>query len=191
MATRAGDFRSLMLGRQLTWRKENLPGVTEQGLWRGVAYDHILPESKWTENLWPEIRTSLPVFLSDHKIQPHAGKHNLLSSWSLGASLYFPFGQTEAGRELLAGFLSHKVDRRIDGVTEVTLEFEEEDPGPGYEGPDLSTGELLGEKGGARGANQTSPDVGVRVHLADGREAWSLLRSSLRARLLVVLRTKA
>jgi hypothetical protein len=159
VATKRQDFRARMLDRQVAWRARCLPDLTERGLWHRERYDHILPESAWTMNLWPGIAESLPAYLGE-EIQPHAGKHNLLSSWVLGASLYFPFGQDDEGKALLASFLRDTVDARIARVTDVELEF--------ADGGDLTAEKLLGETGGRRGAHQTSPDVGVRVTLQDG-----------------------
>lgn len=160
-------FRGGMLDHQLGWREKNLPDLAERGYWQGKQYAHIIPADRWTKNLWPGIQDSLPVYLKQNGIHAHTGKHNLLSSWALGASLYFPFGQTDEGRALLAGFLRETVDSRIQAVTDVALEFADDG--------ELATGVLLGEKDGTRGANQTSPDVGVRVDLEGGAKGLILV----------------
>jgi hypothetical protein len=167
VAQKKPDFRSRMLEEQLDWRKNNLPELPEHGRWQGKPYAHILPAAKWTKNLWPGIAEVLPHYLDAEGVQAHQGKHNLLSSWALGANLYFPFGQDEEGRALLAGFLRQTVDARIRTVTELALEFVDEG--------ELATEHLLGEKGGKRGASQTSPDVGVRVGLDGGGEGLVLI----------------
>ncbi|HZM55110.1 MAG TPA: hypothetical protein VFC03_08825 [Acidimicrobiales bacterium] len=161
------DFRSRMLDRQVAWREAYCSDLEERGTWQGRPYDHILPAREWVRNLWPGIEKSIPEYLRENKVQAHVGKHNLLSSWVLGASLYFPFGEDEEGRALLADFLRTTVDPRIRAVTEVALEFVDEG--------ELRTELLLGEKGGARGAYQTSPDVGVRVSLEGGGQALILI----------------
>lgn len=161
------NFRSRMLARQVAWREVCCPEVRRPGTWQGRPYDHILPAPEWARNLWPGIEKSIPQYLLEKKVQAHLGKHNLLSSWVLGASLYFPFGEDEEGRALLADFLRVTVDPRIQSVTEVALEFVDEGK--------LRTELLLGEKGGTRGANQTSPDVGARVSLDGGGQGLVLI----------------
>jgi hypothetical protein len=161
------SFHDQMKKRQEDWRTDTLPGIAEWGDWNGRTYPHILPRDQWQMNLWPEIREAILGYLVDNPVKAHEGKHNLLSSWVLGASLYFPFGQSAEARDLLAGFLRAKVDPRIRTVHEVSLEFEDDEP--------LTTGSLLGEKDGGRGFNQTSPDVGVRVELQGGQEGLVLI----------------
>lgn len=89
-------FRDEMLREQLAWKARRLPFVTGPGCWQGRQYDHILPPGSGEHALWPGIRAGglrpLPDYLDRHGIQPHKGRDNLLSSWTLCANLYFPFG---------------------------------------------------------------------------------------------------
>ena len=150
---------------QLTWRHKRLGEVKGDGKWAGRSYPFILPRSARERNLWPGIQESGRFPLSEHltanKIQAHKGRDHLLSSWTLCANLYFPFGQDDRGKDLAAGFLREKVDPRIHQVTAVELEYEDPEEA-------LKPRELLGEPGGNRGANQTSPDVCFLVELEDG-----------------------
>jgi len=91
-----------------------------------------------------------------HAIQAHTGKHNLKSSWVLCANLYFPFGASENGRGLLAGFLRKHVSGKISSVDSLHLEYAAEG--------ELHPSTLLGESGGQRGSGQTSPDLAFTVN---------------------------
>jgi hypothetical protein len=150
---------------QLTWKARTLPHVEEPGLWQNQPYHHILPYRYREENLWNGIRANglfrLETYLSPRKIQPHTGRDNLLSSWTLAANLYFAFGQSVEGQAILAGFLAQVIDARIAAVTAVELEWEHKDDS-------LKPPALLGEKDGSRGTKQTSPDVAFEVVLKDG-----------------------
>ena len=170
MTTRKITFRKEMQEQQAKWRAKALPEIEERGKWRGEPYDHILPQSEWTMGLYPEIQAAIPEYIAKCKIKPHTAKNSLVSSWVLGANLYFPFGQLLEGKQVLADFLREAVDSRIQAVTEVILEFEEEEP--------RGTQSILGEAGGSRGANQTSPDVAVRVQLDDGTKGLVLVEVS-------------
>ena len=124
----------------------------------------ILPESSWEEGLLPGIRTgsdeSLPAYLKRTGVQKHEGVHNLKSSWVLCANLYFPFRVSDDGKALFASFLKHYVDTEIDSLEAIELEY----AGDG----ELHPSRLLGEEGGTRGANQTSPDLGLLVNEGRG-----------------------
>ena len=89
-------------------------------------------------------------------MQKHAGVHNLKSSWILCANLYFPFRGSTDGNALFASFLKRHIAVEIDSLEETMLEH----PKDG----ELCPSRLLGEEGGARGANQTSPDLGLLVN---------------------------
>ena len=157
-------FRREMKEEQLHWRYRSLPEVKGWGFWKRTPYPHLLPRRAREQNLWPGIQADgqfpLRPYLEDKRIKPHSGTHNLLSSWSLSASLYFPFGQEQAGRDLLLGFLRKHVAHNIARVKAVELEYAELPP--------LDPRTLLGEPGGMRGATQTSPDVAFLVTMADG-----------------------
>ena len=158
-------FRDKMHSAQLRWKERTLPLVQGQGWWQKKQYDHILPRRHQEENLWSGIRTGgmfpLGTYLTAKKIQAHTGRDNLLSSWTLAANLYFPFGQSEEGLRLIADFLAANVDGAISSVRAVELEWEHMDAA--FKPP-----VLLGEKDGSRGTNQTSPDVAFEVTLDGG-----------------------
>ena len=89
-------------------------------------------------------------------MQNHEGVHNLKSSWILCANLYFPFRGSAEGKALFASFLKRHVAVEIDSLEEIELEYAEDG--------ELHPSRLLGEEGGTRGANQTSPDLGLLVN---------------------------
>jgi len=144
---------------QIAWRRTAALSSGEFGLQNGRRYEWILPARSWEDGLWPGIQStsgnSLPAYL-DKDIKRHSGSHNLKSSWILCANLYFPFG-AEPGMALLAGFLQHRVDPRIQNLDALELEYAE----PLHSA--LHPSKLLGETAGTRGAVQTSPDVAFRV----------------------------
>lgn len=152
-------FDRWMTQHQVEWRKANLPSM-ECGRWGGRKYPWILPEDSWEEGLWPGIRTgsenSLPAYIESAGVQKHAGLHNLKSSWVLCANLYFPFRGSADGKALLASFLKGCVAGEINSIDEMELEYADDG--------ELHPSRLLGEEGGTRGANQTSPDLGLLVN---------------------------
>jgi hypothetical protein len=149
-------FDSYMTGCQVPWREGNVTS-REWGWQNGKQYPWILPSGHWEEGLWPGIRSSsanpLPGYLRRNRVHKHGGVHNLKSSWVQCANLYFPFGASEQGLTLLAGFLRQQVSPKILSVDTLELEYEEDG--------ELHPSILLGEEGGARGAGQTSPDMGL------------------------------
>ena len=153
------SFDQWMSCHQIEWRSSH---VVSKGLgeWHGRQYPWILPKDSWEEGLWVGIRTgsdnSLPAYLEKNGVQKHEGVHNLKSSWILCANLYFPFRATAGGRALFASFLKRYVDVEIDSLEKIDLEY----AGDG----ELHPSSLLGEAGGTRGANQTSPDLGLQVN---------------------------
>ena len=157
------NFDQWMTHHQIGWRKANIASK-ECGRWQGRQYPWILPEGSWEEGLWPGIRTgsdnSLPAYLESTGVQKHEGVHNLKSSWVLCANLYFPFRGTADGKALFASFLKRRVATEIDSLEEVELEYAEDG--------ELHPSRLLGEEGGNRGANQTSPDLGLLVNMSRG-----------------------
>jgi hypothetical protein len=156
-------FDDEMSKHQVRWRKAAGLQVSENGTQNGVERPWILPRVDWEDGLYPGIRkssaTSLAAYIAG-KVQPHAGVHNLKSSWVLCANLYFPFGATGAGRSLLAAFLRKHLDSSIATVDRLELEYEDEG--------DLKPGPLLGELGGGRGSGQTSPDLAFVVNGGTG-----------------------
>ncbi len=158
------NFDQWMTRHQIEWREANVESK-EWGRWRGRQYPWILPEGSWEEGLWPGIRTgsdnSLPAYLEATGVQKHEGVHNLKSSWVLCANLYFPLGGSADGRALFASFLKHRVAVEIDSLERIELEYEDRDSR-------LRPSCLLGEEGGTRGANQTSPDIGLLVNGGQG-----------------------
>ena len=164
------SFDQWMTRHQIEWRKANVKSK-ERGRWQGRQYPWILPESLWEEGLWAGIRTgsgnSLPAYLESTGVQKHGGVHNLKSSWVLCANLYFPFRSAADGKALFASFLKRRVAMEIDSLEEIELEYAEDG--------ELHPSRLLGEEGGTRGANQTSPDLGL---LVNGAKGWYWLRTS-------------
>ncbi len=155
------SFDHQMNEYQTSWRKNHLD-CTEPGEQLGRRRSWILPRDLWEQGLWPGIRTGsdnpLPDYLKMNEVQKHGGVHNLKSSWVLCANMYFPFRASGEGRALLASFLKTHVEEKIDTLETIELEFAEP------RGSKLHPSCLLGEAGGNRGANQTSPDLGLRVN---------------------------
>lgn len=153
------DFGRWVSSYQAAWRRENISSDA-RGWWRGRQYGWILPTELWEEGLWSGIRSgsdwSLPAYVRHNNVKKHNDIHNLKSSWTLCANLYFPFGQSEYGRSLLAGFLKAHVSDQVQHVDALELEYAETG--------DLHPSRLLGEQGGMRGAGQTSPDIGLLVN---------------------------
>ena len=160
---KAGSFDEQATQHQIAWRRDNITG-SEMGWHDGKQYEWILPRDRWEEGLWPSIRTgtssALTSYLETNRVQKHRSSGNLKSSWMLRANFYFPFRDTERGRELLAGFLREKVHPDIASLESLELEYE----APGELAPQV----LLGETGGRRGAGQTSPDVAFLMNDGEG-----------------------
>jgi len=156
------NFDRWMSAHQVAWRRKAISS-SEWGWRNKKKREWILPRVLWEEGLWPSIRTDaqypLTGYLGD-KIKKHDGVHNLKSSWAQCANLYFPFGQSEHGRHLLAGFLQQFVSSKVESVDALELEYAEDG--------DLHPSVLLGELGGSRGSGQTSPDIGFLVNCGRG-----------------------
>lgn len=154
-------FDKQMSDHQTAWREKNC-GAYEPGRQNGRQRDWILPKDRIEDGLWLDLRSSgrmpLRPFLGsgDGKVQAHSGIHNLKSSWTLCANMYFHF--REDGRELLASFLRRHVDASIETVDAVELEFSDVAP--------RRPVDLLGEEG-SRGSGQTSPDIAFRCNGGD------------------------
>ena len=152
-------FDKLVEEHQTEWRGTHV-ATQEWGQQNGVRKSWILPSDLWEAGLWSGIGkdsdNSLSVYLERAQVQKHTGAHNLKSSWVLCANLYFPFGVSDAGKELFASFLKQHVATEIDSLDRVELEYAESE--------ELHPVPLLGEEGGSRGSNQTSPDLGLLVN---------------------------
>ena len=157
------NFDQWMTLHQIEWRKAKVESK-EWGSWAGRQYPWILPEESWEEGLWLGIRTgsdnSLPAYLENSSVQKHGGVHNLKSSWVHCANLYFPFRGSADGKALFASFLKQRVAVEIASLEEIELEYAEDG--------ELHPSRLLGEEGGTRGANQTSPDLGLLINRGQG-----------------------
>ena len=153
-------FDQRMNDFQTAWRRRHV-STWEHGTQNGRRYPWIVQREDWELGLWPGIRSGTEHALNDYlkasRIQKHQGVHNLKSSWTLCANLYFPHRRDP---RILAAFLADRIDRRIVKVDRLELEWAEDFP--------LDPTTLLGEPKGRRGANQTSPDIAFVVGLADG-----------------------
>ena len=165
------SFDRWMEAHQTNWRKANI-SPQEWGRQNAVRRSWMLPSDSWEEGLWPGIRggsdNSLPEYLEKNRVQKHTGVHNLKSSWTLCANLYFPFRASAHGRAMFASFLKCHVDSEIDSLEEIELEY--------ADNGELHPSCLLGERRGGRGANQTSPDLGL---LVNGGRGLVLVESKL------------
>ena len=154
------DFNEAVQRHQIGWRGRHLE-YSERGKHKGTRYPWILPEPKWEDGLWPDIRQASPnsvqSYIDEANVQKHDDVHNLKSSWVLCANLYFAHRRDPS---LLARFLADRVDRRIVRVERVELEWAE--PAP------LDPPTLLGEPKGQRGKYQTSPDLAFIVSMKGG-----------------------
>jgi len=157
------DFSGWMNKYQSEWRRDHV-ACSEWGWFKGKQYEWILPPHLWEQGLWPGIRSEgqypLTEYILENRIHKHDDCNNLKSGWVHCANLYFPFGQTDFGRHLLAGFLRANVCADVMSVDKVELEY--------AEAGDLHPSVLLGEIGGSRGIGQTSPDLGLLVNAAQG-----------------------
>ena len=156
------SFDSWMNRRQTKWRADHVVSQ-ERGIQNGRRRRWILPLDAWEEGLWPgigrEASCSLVAYLERNQMRRHSGAHNLKSSWVLCANLYFVFGASPEGQQLFASFLKQYVSPEINSLDRLELEY--------AESGNLNPARLLGEEGGSRGVNQTSPDMGLLVN--DGR----------------------
>ena len=136
----------------------------EWGRQNGKRYSWVLPDESWEEGLWSGIRTgssnAQSTYLKRTHVQKHRYANNLKSSWTMCANLYFPFRVSPNGRELLASFLRQHVAEEVHSLDAIDLEYAAQGG--------LSPSSLLGEARGRRGANQTSPDLGLLVNHGRG-----------------------
>jgi hypothetical protein len=168
------DFKSKMRDFQINWKLKYLPGIKTKGYQNGNSYDHVLPKSKEQENFFVHIRGELfnPVngYLKKNNIKPHTGIHNLLSSWTLCANMYWPFNNKE-GKKLLSNWLKECLQLDIAEITNLELE---------YEDPNLvlKPESLLGENNqGMRGSGQTSPDLAILFKTSSEKNGILLIES--------------
>jgi len=149
--------------QQLNWRrkKEILPG--QNGKQIGVEKDYILPVNEWLSGTWDDtdFRRLLSNYLEVDQIQANQWKHNLKSSWTQCANIFFPFRYHPEMKYMLASFLKRELDLDVTSIDEIELEYAASGK--------LSPRQLLGEQGGKRGAGQTSPDVAVLFTCRDGK----------------------
>jgi hypothetical protein len=167
-------FKENMKNYQILWKGKYLSHVKTKGYQNGRAYDHILPRSLGQENFYPPIRKELfdstNGYLVQNHIQPHTGIHNLLSSWTVCANMYWPFNSPE-GKKLLADWLVQVTKLDISEIINIELEYE--DPKS-----ELNPGKLLGESGqGTRGSGQTSPDLAILFKTKSGGDGILLIES--------------
>jgi hypothetical protein len=168
------DFKTEMRKFQEDWKHNNLPHIKKKGWQNGKDYDHILPKSNEQENFFYPIQDGLfdrkNGYLIKNAIKPHTGIHNLLSSWTLCANMYWPFNNAE-GKALLSKWLSQETKLEIFDI--IKLELEYEDPNP-----NLKPDKLLGENNqGMRGSGQTSPDLAILFKTTHGRNGILLIES--------------
>lgn len=157
------SFDGQMEDDQVAWRQAHVQSE-EYGWQNRVQRPWILPEHLWEESLWPGIRkgsgNALSEYLQNNGMRQHSGAHNLKSSWTLCANLYFPFRASRVGLDLFASFLRERVASEIASLEAIELEYEGKD--------DLHPAALLGEKRGRRSWKQTSPDLGLSVNKGQG-----------------------
>jgi len=159
------DFSGWMNKYQSEWRRDHV-ACSEWGWFNGRQYEWILPLHLWEQGLWPGIRSDgqypLTEYILENRIHKHDNCNNLKSGWVHCANLYYAFGQTETGQELLSGFLHAAVSEQVQPFSHPSLELE-------YAEPDIHhPSVLLGEICGSRGIGQTSPDLGLLVNAAQG-----------------------
>lgn len=155
-------FYSEQKVNHIKWRENNI-STKENGWQNGRNYAHIIPKKNWKENLWEDIRDTLPEYLKNNEIQAHTGVHNLLSSWIVCANVYFPIKNNEKLKSLFLKFLQTKISDTITEITDIELEFSFGN------GNSLHPEKLLGETGGSRGTGQTSPDIAFIVKTKSGK----------------------
>lgn len=168
------DFENSMKNYQTTWRSTNLPLIIGNGEQNGVTKPYILLKKDYRQSFFPDIRDSLfeelDGYVKSKRVKPHTGIHNLMSSWVVCANMYWPFRNPE-GFTLLASFLKQVTGLDIHEITDIDLEYEDDDI-------DFKPGKLLGEDdGGMRGSGQTSPDLAIRFITKDGKTGITLIES--------------
>ncbi|MDD2252224.1 MAG: hypothetical protein PHQ10_04590 [Dehalococcoidales bacterium] len=146
---------------QLSWREKQTDLTDKCGMQNRVTYNHILPTEEWLGGVWACIREPLCCYLDSSGIQANTGKHNLKSSWTQCANIFFPFRIDGNARRMLASFLSRQLGIDVKTIDGVELEYAADGK--------LSPSQLLGEANGMRGSGQTSPDVAIFFTCSDGQ----------------------
>jgi len=154
---------------QVEWRKKYKLAGDNWGWQNGVQREHILLARQWLLGIWPPIRNALNGYICASGIQPHAGKHNLKSSWSQCANLFFPFRSDPRMAAVLSGFLAQQLGLKVTHIEGLELEY----AAPG----NLEPKRLLGELGGKKGSGQTSPDVAILFGCEDGKSGIYLIEN--------------
>jgi hypothetical protein len=154
---------------QVGWRRRRRLAEDKWGWQNGVQREHILPARQWLLGVWPPIRNTLNEYIHASKIQPNAGKHNLKSSWTQCANFFFPFRSEPRMAAVLTGFLAQQLGVKVAHIESLELEY----AAPG----NLEPKRLLGELGGKRGSNQTSPDVAILFGCEDGKSGIYLIEN--------------
>jgi len=109
------------------------------------------------------------LYIRVSEIQPNAGKHNLKSSWTQCANLFFPFRSDLRMATVLSGFLARQIGVTVTHIESLELEY----AAPG----NLEPKRLLGELGGKKGSGQTSPDVAILFSCEDGKSGIYLIEN--------------
>jgi len=154
---------------QVGWRKRRKLALDKWGCQNGVQREHILPARQWLLGIWPPIRNILNEYIHASGIQPNAGKHNLKSSWTQCANLFFAFRSEPRMAVVLAGFLTLQLGVKVTHVESLELEY----AAPG----NLEPKRLLGELGGKKGSGQTSPDIAILFGCEDGKSGIYLIEN--------------
>ena len=108
-----------------------------------------------------ESENSLLAYLQRTGVQKHRYAHHLNSSWMLCANLYFPFRGLLKARRYSLRFSNVASPWRSTRWRRSSWSNEDADIR-------LRPSHMLGEEGGTRGANQTSPDLGLLVNRGRG-----------------------
>ncbi len=154
------SFSSQAQRHQCEWRRGQSGMTMRLGTQNKVEYEHILPRDEWMSGVWDRLRKPLVSYLDASMIQANEGKHNLKSSWTQCANVFFPFRVDANARRMLASFLTRQLGLQIASVDSIELEYAADGR--------LSPSQLLGEKNGMRGSGQTSPDVAILFTCDDG-----------------------
>jgi len=85
------------VARHLTKYKEKVLGISEEYVWRGKVYGHILSKKKWQYNFLEPIREDLITYLNNsRKIRNmHHKVHHMNSSQAMCLNLFFPLLRNE------------------------------------------------------------------------------------------------
>ncbi len=154
----AEGFNDQMNEAQRAWRPQHIE-TREQRTQNRHRRPWILPRRRWEEGLWPGIRSgsehTLSAYIEKERVQKHPG---FPQPQDLVDAMRKHLLSAPARPQILATFPPDRIDRRIVKVQRLELERTGEYP--------LDPTTLLDEPKGRRGANQTSPDIGVSV----GRE---------------------